>query len=412
MHHASGLLRCHTPLRFTFLSLLAGLALTGCKTPAPEGAANDTPGTVPSAKTASTTPPYTGSDILLGQFGSLTGTTATFGISTDNGVKMAIDEANAKGGALGKKIRVVTVDDGSKTDQAASAALRLINREKVLAIIGEVASSRSLAAAPVCQKAGVPMISPASTNPAVTQTGDYVFRTCFIDPFQGTVVAKFARDQLKAKRIAILTDSASDYSKGLTQYFTEEWKRGGGEIVSEVSYSEGDKDFRAQLTTIKGQNPDVIFVPGYYTEVGNLAVQARSLGLKQPLLGGDGWDSDKLYEISKGALEGSYYSNHYSAQDKSPRVANFVAAYKKRFGGKTPDVMAALGYDATLIMVDAIKRAGSTDRAKIRDAIAATKNFEGVTGNITLDKNRDAIKSAVILQVKGNSANYVTTIKP
>ena len=327
MHFAPALARRAAPLRFTFFTLLAGLALTGCKQPAPQSATGGTSATTTAATAPkNAAPPYSGSDITLGQFGSLTGSTATFGISTDNGVKMAIDEANKNGGALNKKIRVVTVDDGSKTDQAASAVQRLINRDKVLSIIGEVASSNSLAAAPICQNAGVPMLSPASTNPAVTQVGDYIFRACFIDPFQGTVIAKFARDNLKAKKVAILTDVASDYSKGLTKYFLEEWKRGGGQVVAESSYSAGDKDFRGQLTTIKSANPDVIFVPGYYTEVGNIAVQARSLGLKQPMLGGDGWDSEKLFEISKGALEGSYYSNHYSAQDKSPRVANFVAA--------------------------------------------------------------------------------------
>ncbi len=413
MHFAPALARRAAPLRFTFFTLLAGLALIGCKQPAPQSATGGSGSTTTTAASApkNAAPPYAGSDITLGQYGSLTGSTATFGISTDNGVNMAIDEANKNGGALGKKIRVVTVDDGSKTDQAASAVQRLINREKVLAIIGEVASSNSLAAAPICQAAGVPMLSPASTNPTVTQVGDYIFRSCFTDVFQGAALAQFARNNLKAKKVAILTDVASDYSKGLTKYFLEEWKRGGGQVVAESSYSAGDKDFRGQLTTIKSANPDVIFVPGYYTEVGNIAVQARSLGLKQPLLGGDGWDSEKLFEISKGALEGSYYSNHYSTQDKRPQVVSFVAAYKKRFNS-TPDVMAALGYDATLIMIDAIKRTGDTDRAKIRDALAATKDFKGVTGDISFDQNRDAKKAISILQVKGNEAVYVTTIKP
>jgi branched-chain amino acid transport system substrate-binding protein len=398
------------------LPLLA-VAVSGCKQPSgtTSGTAGGAAGAggTDAAATANVgkAAPYQGDEIKLGHYASLTGNTATFGNSADKGMQMAIAEANTAGGVLGKKIRLVTADTASKTEQASSAVLRLINQDKVLAVLGEVASSRSLAAAPICQKAGVPMLSPASTNPDVTKAGDYVFRACFIDPFQGTVVARFAQDKLSAKTAAILSDVSQDYSKGLAKYFKDEFSK-TGKIVAEASYSsETDKDFRAQLTTIKGANPDVIFIPGYYTEVGNIAVQAQSLGIKKPMLGGDGWESPKLVEIGKGAIEGQYYSTHYSPEDKNPRVQKFVTDFKKRFN-ETPEGMAALGYDSARMMIAAINTAGDTDRDKIRDALAATKDFAGVTGNITIDENRNAVKSAVMLQIKNRKPVYVSTVKP
>lgn len=391
------------------------LLLSGCKEPG-GSAGTGTNGTASTGGTdtaadVSKAKPYEGTGILLGEYGSMTGTTATFGKSSDNGTQMAIAEINKAGGVLGKQVSVKLEDDGGLPEQAATAVKKLITQDNVLAVLGEVASSRSLAAAPICQKAGVPMISPSSTNPKVTEVGDYIFRTCFIDPFQGTVCARFARTEQKAKSAAILTDVKNDYSVGLTKFFKDEFTKSGGSIVAEESYSEGDNDFRAQLTSIKGKNPDVIFIPGYYTEVGNIAKQARSLGMKQTLIGGDGWDSPKLYEIGGAAVQGSYFSTHYSPQSKDPRVQKFVANYKQKFQ-ETPDALAAVAYDAAYIMCDAIKRAGSTDRDKIRDAIAKTKNFPGVTGSITIDAQRNAVKPAVILQVKGNEAAYVSTVQP
>jgi len=412
-------------LRFGLCSVGLALALVGCKS-GDSGAATSSAGTsVPAGgSTTATTDtstdtsgsaepakPYTGDTLVIGEYGSLTGGTATFGTSTDNGIKMAFDEINAKGGVLGKQLAVQVEDDGSQTEQVPSAVLKLINQDNVLALLGEVASSRSMAAAPLAQSAGVPMISPASTNPKVTTFGNYIFRTCFIDPFQGSVMAHFAHTNLKAKTAAILTDSANDYSKGLTEFFTNEWTKEGGTIVDTESYQEGDKDFSAQLTKIKAASPDVIYIPGYYTEVGAIAVQARSQGINQVLLGGDGWDSPKLYEIGGPAVQGCYFSNHYSPQSKDPKVVKFVADYQKIYGD-VPDAMAALSYDASYILADAIKRAGSTDRAKIRDAIAATRNFPGVTGTISIDKNRNAIKPAVILKIQGDEGVYVTTVKP
>jgi len=389
---------------------MAGVAIAalagGCKEPAPAG------GNAATATSGEKAAPYTGDEIVLGEYGSFTGDTATFGNSTHNGITMAIAEANASGGVLGKKIRVLKEDTASKTDQAATAVLRLINEKNVLAIIGEVASSRSLAAAPLCQKAGVPMISPASTNPKVTQEGNYIFRTCFTDAFQGSTLANYASNDLKAKTVAVFTDVASDYSKGLAAAFEEQFVKNGGKIAIKASYSAGDKDFRAQLTNIKSSNPDVLLVPGYYNDIGQMAVAARSIGFNKPLLGGDGWDSPVLLKTGKDELQGSYFSNHYSPDSKEPRVQAFVAEYKKQFNGETPDAMAALGYDATLIMIDAIKRAGDTDRDKIRDAIATTKGFPGVTGKITVNEERNAVKSITILQIKGNKYEPVKVIAP
>jgi branched-chain amino acid transport system substrate-binding protein len=357
-----------------------------------------------------------GGEILIGEYGSMTGSEATFGKSTDNGIQMAVEEVNAKGGVLGKQVRVQLEDDGGRPDQAITAVQKLISSDNALAILGEVASSNSLAAAPVCQNAKVPMISPSSTNPKVTQVGNYIFRTCFTDPFQASVCAGFAKDHLKAKKAGIFTDLKSDYSQGLSKYFIQAFGKIGGQ-TKQVFYSKGDKDFRAQLTSLQGFNPDVIFIPGYYTDVGNIAVQARSIGLKQPLMGGDGWDSPKLVEIGKSAIQGAYFSTHYSPQSDDPRVQTFVRDYKKKYGGQTPDALAAVAYDAAKILLDAIQRSGATEptaesRAKLRDALAATKNFPGVTGDITINSSRDAVKPAAILQVKGQEYSYVTTVKP
>lgn len=350
--------------------------------------------------------------IVVGQFASLTGSEATFGKNSDNGVQLAVDEINAGGGLLGgRKIKVVTEDDQSKAGQPSAAVRKLISSDKAVAIVGEIASSRSLEAAPICQESKIPMISPGSTNPTVTEKGDYIFRVCFIDPFQGTVMAKFALDNLKAKKVAVLTDVKSDYSKGLAQYFQEYFKAHGGEIVTERSYNGGDKDFRAQLTAIKSGQPDAVFVPGYYTEVGLIGRQARSLGIKVPLLGGDGWDSPVLTETAGNSLEGCYFSTHFSPEDKAPEVQKFVTDYKAKYKAQ-PDGMAPLGYDAMKILAKAITDAGSTDGAKVRDALTQVKDYQAVTGKITIDGKRNAVKSAVVLQVQGKEPKYVSTVAP
>jgi len=349
-------------------------------------------------------------EIVIGEFASLTGATASFGQSAHKGVRMAVDEANANGGVLGKKLRLVTEDDQSKAGEAAMVVRRMISREKPVAIIGEVASSRSLEAAPICQQNKIPMITPASTNPKVTQTGDYIFRVCFIDPFQGSVLAKFML-QRGWKRAAILTDVKQDYAVGLTDFFKDYFTKNGGTVVSEQSYSSGDKDFKAQLTSIRGANPEAILVAGYYNEAGLIASQARELEIKVPLLGGDGWDSPSLVEVAGDAMEGNFFSNHFSAEDKSPAVQDFLAKYKAKYL-ENPDAMSALAYDATMLLLDSMKRAGTTDSAALRSAIASTSAFPAVTGNITLDNDRNASKSAVILQIQGGKFRFVETVAP
>lgn len=355
--------------------------------------------------------PVNTTEILFGEYGSMTGSESTFGTSTHKGIMMAVEEANAAGGINGKKIRVIAYDDQGKSDEAVTAVTKLITQDHVHIILGEVASSRSIAAGAVAQQYKVPMISPSSTNPKVTEKRDYVSRVCFIDPFQGSVMAKFAVNNLGLKKAAIFRDIKADYSMGLANYFEQELKKMGGEVVIDVAYSSGDVDFKSQLTNIKNKKPDVIFIPGYYTEVGVIARQARELGIKATFLGGDGWDSDKLFEIGGKSIQGAYLSSHYSHEDKSPVVQNFVNKYKAKYG-VIPDSLAAMGYDAALVAMDAIKRSPDMSSKNLRDAIANTKNFQGVTGIITLDADRNAVKPAVVLQVGETQYKYVTTINP
>ena len=353
-----------------------------------------------------------GNEIIVGEFASLTGKEATFGGSSHEGTLLAIEELNAAGGVLGKKFKLITEDNQTKAGESATVVNKLISKDGAVAILGEVASSRSLEAAPICQSNGIPMISPSSTNPKVTETGNFIFRVCFIDPFQGTVMANFATKTLKAKKVAVFTDVKSDYSKGLAKYFKEGFTKAGGQIVSELDFNGNDKDFKGQLTTIKGANPDAVFIPGYYTDVALICIQAKEIGLNVPLFGGDGWESSKLVEIGKGAVEGNFFSTHYAPDVATDLSKKFVADYQKRFKGKLPDAMAALGYDSAMLLADAMKRAGTTDGAKVRDALAATKDFPAVAGNITINEKRDAVKAAVILKIDGGKFKFVETVNP
>lgn len=351
-------------------------------------------------------------EVVIGEYGSFTGSEATFGNSTSAGIKMAIQEINSNGGIKGKQVRLVSVDTQSKNEEAPAAVERLITQNKVVAVIGEVASGRSILGAPVAQKYKVPMITPASTNPKVTEVGDYIFRTCFIDPFQGTVMAKFAFTDLKKKKVAVLRDIKAEYSVGLANYFTKTFEQLGGKIVADEKYQSGDFDFKAQLTKIKTLKPDAIFIPGYYTEVGLIAKQAKQLGLSVPLLGGDGWDSAKLYEIGKDAINGNFFSNHYTTESTEPVVQDFISKYKSVNNQTPPDAMSALGYDAAKILFAAMERAPELTTESIRNELAKTKDFPGVTGKITIDENRNAAKSAVVVKVAGKDFKYVTTISP
>lgn len=337
--------------------------------------------------------------VRIGVFMSLTGSTANFGISSTNGIKMAADEVNAAGGINGKQIELNIQDDRSDAQEAATIVTKFVTQDQVHGILGEVASSRSIAAAPIAQNAKIPMLTPSSTNPEVTRKGDYIFRSCFIDPVQGAAIAQFAARTLNAKRAAIMVDRKNDYSTGLERFISETFSKLGGQIVLTQSYQEGDQDFNAQLTSIKGSNPEVIFVPGYYNDVGLIAKQARDKGITVPLLGGDGWDAEQLYKIGGTALNGSFFSNHYSPYDTDPKVQKFVNDYKARYNS-IPDALAATAYDAAHIMFDAIKRAGSLDGKAIRDAMAATNEFPGVTGKVTFNENRDAVKPIVMIEIK------------
>ncbi len=352
------------------------------------------------------------STVKIGFFGDLSGPTFNYGESAKNGVLMAADEINQAGGINGHQIDVVFEDDKGSPEAAAQLTGRLIENYRVVAIIGAGASGNSLAAAPKAQVAKVPLIAPSSTNPAVTQVGDFIFRACYIDAFQGEVMAKFAANTLKARKAAVMLDFNSPYSRGLTDYFEYSFARLAGNIVAKQSYKQGDADYRGQLSAIKAANPDVIYIPGYYGDVALIAKQARQLGLNVPLLGADGWDAPELWELGGDALNDSYISNHYSADDPAANIQKFVQDYRQRYRNLTPDAHAALAYDALRFLAEAMQRAGSNDGQKIRDALAATKNFNGITGSISMDRDRNAVKSAVILKLLDTRYIYQETIQP
>ena len=355
-----------------------------------------------------------GGDIVVGMFGSLTGETASFGQSSREGTELAVEEVNAAGGILnGRRIRLLVEDDQSRPEEASNAVTKLITQDRVVAVLGEVASRRSLAAAPIAQKFQIPMITHASTNERVTQVGDYIFRVCFIDPFQGEVLAKFAYNDLKARRVAILKDIQQDYSVGLTDSVQQHFTQLGGEVLAPLSYTSGDSDFKAILTQIRSQKPDAIFATGYYAEAAIITRQARELGISVPILGGDGWVGDALAN-GREALNNTYISNHYSGDNPAPLVQNFVSAYRKKFN-REPDAIAALAYDAVKVLADAMTRAQSTDGPKVRDALART-DVAGVTGQLKMNANRNVDKPAVIQEVTYNQGQlkfvYKTTISP
>jgi branched-chain amino acid transport system substrate-binding protein len=377
--------------------LLAAVGLVACERKPGTGGADVTTG-----------------DIVVGMYGSLTGDGASFGQSSREGTELAVDEINNAGGLLGgRKIKLLVEDDQSKPEEASNAVTKLVTQDKVVAVLGEVASRRSLAAAPVAQKYQVPMISPSSTNERVTQVGDYIFRVCFIDPFQGEVLAKFAFNDLKARRVAILKDIQQDYSVGLTDAIVKHFTALGGHVLDPVSYSSGDADFKAILTQVRSQKPDAVIATGYYPEAAIIVRQARELGMTMPILGGDGWVGDAL-KNGREALNNTYISNHYSADNPDPVVQNFVTAYRATFN-REPDAIAALAYDAVKVLGDAMTRANSTEGPKLRDALA-TADVAGVTGRLKINAKRDVDKPAVIQEVTFANGEvkfvYKTTINP
>ncbi len=357
-------------------------------------------------------------EVKIGILNEMTGGNATMGTSSANGAKMAIKEANAKGGVLGKQIKAVIADNKSEPSEAANAMTKLATQDKVVAITGMFASSNAIAASSVAESTKVPFLAVGATNPKVTvdeKTGkvkDYTFRVCFIDPFQGTVGANFVLNTLNLKKAAMLVDSSSDYSKGLAAFFKDAFTKGGGAVLAEEAYLQKDQDFKTILTKVKALNIEVLYVPGYYEEVGKIVKQARELGINIPIVGGDGWDSPKLVEIgTAAALNNTYFTNHYSVDDTSATSREFVEAYKKEYG-QAPDAMSVLGYDAANVLIDAIKRANSLDPAKIREALAATKDFTTITGSTTLNATHDAVKNAVIIEMKDGKQMFKATVKP
>ena len=414
---------CAPTRLFSSLFCAAALALiiTGCANkPADTGTTGGTSGGSGSASAG---------DIVIGEYASMTGAQATFGTATDKGIQLAVAQINAAGGIDGHQVKIGSTgqpeDDQGQPDGALTAVKKLITQDKAMAIIGEVASKNSIAAAPFCNSNKVPMISPSSTNPKVTQTGPYIFRVCFIDPFQGTVAARFMTEKLHAKSAAVLYDKTSDYSNGLQDFFQKAFTQRGGKITIVSTYQAGDPDFRSALTTIKATNPDILYVPGYYNDVGTIARQAREVGIAAPLVGGDGWESPVLIQGAGGAggaLEGCYFTDHSALDVADPIVKKFVDAFKAANNGTSPDALTAQGYDAAGVLFAAMKAVGKpadgdydsdSYRAKLRDAIAATKAYKGATGDITLDADRNAKKPAVVLQIKGdNYKNVVATFQP
>ena len=405
-----------TALRLTGVAAaLTSLTLAGCKDSTTTTPPTGTNGGTTSAGTAPIggNTPAAGDKIVVAEYGSFTGDQADFGNQTHNGIQLAIDETNAAGGIErdGKKyqIELDKDDDKSQAPNAETVVKGLIDKYKPIAVLGEVASSASIAGGKVCENAGIPMITPSSTKVDLTHGKNFLFRVCFNDAYQAAVVARFAIDGVKAHRVAILTNNAQAYSTGFRDEFTKAFTRYGGKVIAQQTYSDSDQDFRSQLTAIKAASPEAILIPGYYKDAGTIAKQAREMGITVPLLGGDGWSSDKLFPIAGDGADNCYISDHMSTEDPKPAVQTFVKGYKTKYNSD-PSSMSVLGYDAAKLLIASLKSAKTLDSASVKDAIAGTKNFDGVSGNITINKDHDAEKSAVILKIQNKKFNYYTTV--
>lgn len=359
-----------------------------------------------------------GDTIKVGLNLELSGAVASYGSGISKGAELAIKEINDAGGIDGKKIETVKIDNKSENSEATSAALKLATQEKVVAQIGSATSGNTVAAVQVADQNKMPLISPSGTSQTVTVNDDgsvneYAFRTCFIDPFQGKIAADFASNDLKAKNVAIFADSSSDYAKGLAEAFKKQIEANGGKVVAEESYVAKDTDFKSTLTRLKSKNPDFIYVPGYYEEVGLIVKQARSIGIDAPMMGGDGWDSPKIVELAGAkSLDNTFFTNHYSAEDPDEKIQKFVKAFKEANGDKSPDAFNALGYDSVYWLKDAIERAGSTKGEDIQKALAETKDLSLVTGKISVDEEHNTIKSATVLEFKDGKQVFKTKVEP
>jgi branched-chain amino acid transport system substrate-binding protein len=350
-------------------------------------------------------------EIKIGAVSCLTGALSTFGVSSIQGAKMAVEEINAAGGTLGQPIQLIVEDNGSKAGETATILRKFISQDKVVAVLGGLTSSSTMEGAPLAQAAKLPLLTPSATNIAVTKIGNYIFRSCFIDPFTGQMMAKFARDRLQAKEAIVMTDVKQDYSVGLTDAIRLYFSQSGAKILSALSYSSGDTDFRTQLTAVRMAHPEVVFLPGYYTEAALILLQARQLGIRCPFVGGEGWDSPTLVQVAGKAADGNYYTDHFSAADPDPKVQKFVQTYRAKYA-TLPDALAALWYDGARLLTQAVQRAGSTDPEKVREALAATRDFDGVTGFISIDDNRNASKPGVILEIVNGEPKMVQQITP
>jgi branched-chain amino acid transport system substrate-binding protein len=354
-------------------------------------------------------------EIKIGLITPLSGDVKTFGDSVRNSFLIAVEEANARGGVAGMKIAYAIQDDKNDATEAANVANLLVNQQRVKAIVGSVTSKTSIPVSDIIQSARIPTISPTATNPKVTvadgKRKDYMFRACFIDPFQGTVMAKFSRETLKGKSAAVLYDASNDYSKGIADVFRDEFRKQGGKVGAFESYGKDDVDFSALLTKVKSSGADILFLPDYYNKVGLIAKQVREKRLNVQLVGPDGWDSPDLVKIAGSAIDGGYFSNHYSPDDRRPEVVAWVKKYKEKHG-QVPDALGTLAYDATNLLLEAIRKAGSDDPKKIRDALASIRDFTAVSGKSTLDGNGDMIKSAAILKIEGGRQKFVKMVNP
>ncbi len=354
-------------------------------------------------------------EIKIGLITPLSGDVKTFGESVKNAFEIAVEEANAKGGVAGKKIATVVVDDKNDPTEASNAANLLVNQHGVKAIVGSVTSKTTIPVSDVAQSAKIPTITGTATNPKVTvadgKRKEYMFRSCYTDSFQGTVMAKFARETLDAGSAAILYDASNDYSKGIAEVFRDAFARLGGNVAEYESYGKDDVDFSALLTKVKASKPDVLFLPDYYNKVGLIAKQVKEKGLQVTLIGPDGWDSPELVKVAGDAIEGGYFSNHYSPEDTRPEVVNWVNKYKEKFR-QTPDALASLAYDATNMLLESVRKANSGDPGKIRDALASLTGFEGVTGKFTMDQNGDPVKSAVIIRIQDGKQKFLKVVNP
>lgn len=392
------------------LVLVLAVLLTACQ---PAAAPATTAPAAPAEATTAPAAPAEGGTIKVAILAPLSGSVPTFGVSTRDGALMAIDEWNAKGGVLGKKIEAVVADSQCEADPAVNAANKVIDQDKAKYIVGEVCSKASIPLSEVANEKGALQISPTSTNPQVTikvdgSTKPFSFRACFIDPFQGTVGAKFAMENLKAKTAFIMFDQGNDYVRGLAEAFEEAFTKAGGTIVGKESYTADDKDFSAILAKVAEAKPDMIYLPDYYPKVNLVGAQAKDKGITVPMMGGDGWDSG---DLDVKAADNGYYTNHYDAGDTRPIVQDFVKNYGAKYGGTVPDALATLAYDATNLMLAAIEKAGVDDPAQAAKALEGLK-YDAVSGTITFDPQHNPIKSAVVIQVKDGKKTWVATVNP